>query len=218
MTEAGHPAVNLWASPEHARDFLERRRTATPQLDPGYSALLEWLPESPRRVLDLGTGDGHLAAQIRDLRPDATYVVCDFSTEMLARAAQRFADAPEVTVVEHDLEDPLPDSWGTFDLVVSALAIHHVPDERKRDLYAEIFERLEPGGVFRNFEVVASATPALHESFLRALGRTSEEDDPSDKLALVETQIEWLRSLGFADVDCFWKWREFAVFGGTKRA
>ena len=208
--------ANRWADPEHARDFLERRRRMTPHLEPGYAALLEWLPDAPRRVLALGTGDGHLAARIREQRPGVASLVCDFSTEMLARATERFADDDDVTVVEHDLEDPLPAAWGTFEVVVSALAIHHVSDERKRALYAEIFDVLEPGGLFRHFDVVASATPALHAAFLNAIGRAPEDDDPSDKLMPIEMQLECLRNRGFADVDCFWKWREFAVFGGTK--
>jgi hypothetical protein len=92
--------------------------------------------------------------------------------------------------------------------------IHHQPDERKRSLYQELFELLDPGGVFLNLEHVASATPALHAEFLDLL---DEEDDPSDQLVTVETQLEWLREIGFQDVDCMWKWRELALLHGRKR-
>ena len=90
-------------------------------------------------------------------------------------------------------------------------------DLRKRALYEEAHARLTPGGVFLNLEHVASATPALHVWFLAALGLTPEEDDPSNKLAPVETQLQWLGEIGFTDVDCHWKWRELALLAGVRR-
>jgi len=63
---------------------------------------------------------------------------------------------------------------------------------------------------------VASATVGLHARFLDALGITEADEDPSNKLASVEAQLAWLREIGFQEVDCFWKWLELAVFGGTK--
>ncbi len=205
--------VNLWSEADHARDYLERR-PSIPHREEGFGVLLEFLGPAPRRVLDLGTGDGFLLALIRDSHPGATGVAVDFSPEMLGRARARFAAEPAVTVVEHDLSRPLPDEWGTFDAVVSSFAIHHVDHPRKRALYGEVSERLEPGGVFCNLEHVESATPELHEAFLTAIG--SPKDDPSNQLLDVETQLRWLRELGFEQVDCHWKWRELALLAGVK--
>jgi SAM-dependent methyltransferase len=122
---------------------------------------------------------------------------------------------PEVEVVEHDFDEPLPDV-GTFDAVVSAFAIHHVVDARKRALYGEVYERLAPNGVFLNLEHVDSPTPELHTAFLDAIGYGEIGDDPSNKLVAVETQLAWLRDIGFAHVDCHWKWRELALLAGVK--
>jgi tRNA (cmo5U34)-methyltransferase len=206
--------VNLWTESSHARDYLEHRRDI-PHRDEGYAALLEFVPAAPRRVLDLGTGDGHLLAQVRDAHPGAAGVAVDFSAEMLGRARDRFAADPDVTVVEHNLDDPLPDSLGNFDVVVSAFAIHHVSHERKRALYGEVRDLLEPGGVFCNLDHVSSPTEALHEAFLASLGKSSSSDDPSNQLLDVETQLRGLRELGFESVDCHWKWRELALLAGT---
>jgi SAM-dependent methyltransferase len=207
--------VNLWSDAEHALAYL-RRRDDIPHRAESYDAMLELLPDRVERVLDLGCGDGLCLALVRASRPGAEGVALDFSAEMLARARVRFEGEGGVDVIEHDLDRPLPE-LGTFDAVVSGFAIHHLADERKRALYREVFERLNRGGVFVNVEHVASPTDALHVAFLDAIGYGLDGDDPSNKLVAVETQLDWLRGIGFTDVDCFWKWRELAVLAGWRR-
>ncbi|MCI0633558.1 MAG: class I SAM-dependent methyltransferase, partial [Actinobacteria bacterium] len=182
----------------------------------GDRVLMEVLPPAPRRVLDLGTGDGYTLGLLRGVNPELSGVGLDFSAEMLGRARARFDGDAAVNIVEHDLDEPLPASLGEFDLVVSSFAIHHCPHDRKRALYREVFELLEPGGVFANLEHVASPTPELHEAFLAAIGLTLADDDPSNKLLDVETQLHWFREIGFENVDCHWKWRELALLCGVK--
>jgi tRNA (cmo5U34)-methyltransferase len=211
--------VNLWSSSDHARDYLGRA-DQIPHRTEGESTLLEFLPPSARRILDLGTGDGRLLALARAEMsrrnlPVPQAVAVDFSPAMLQAARQRFAADSTVTIVEHNLDAPLP-SLGNFDAVISSFAIHHLVHERKRALYAEIFHLLNPGGVFCNLEHVASPTPRLHEEFLHAIGYMVETEDPSNKLLDVETQLAWFREIGFIDVDCHWKWRELALLVGRK--
>jgi SAM-dependent methyltransferase len=207
-------SVNLWASAQHALDYLGRADSIPHRVE-GESTLLEFIPDSARRVLDLGTGDGRLLALVKLAHPNAIAVAIDFSPAMLDAASRRFAGDPSVEVMPHNLEDPLP-QLGMFDAVVSSFAIHHLTHERKRSLYAEIHARLNPGGVFCNLEHVASATPQLHEEFLRHIGCTVETEDPSNKLLGLETQLQWLREIGFRDVDCHWKWRELALLTGRR--
>jgi ubiquinone/menaquinone biosynthesis C-methylase UbiE len=152
---------NPWTDPGHARDYLVRRDEMPHQRE-GYAALLEFVPASPRRVLDLATGDGYLLARIRALHAEVEGLAVDFSSEMLGRARARFASEPAVSVVEHNLEEALPMSWGTFDVIVSSYAIHHLEHDRKRALYGEVRHLLEPGGQFCNLDHVASPTPELH--------------------------------------------------------
>ena len=114
----------------------------------------------------------------------------------------------------------------------------HLPDDRKKTLYSEIYELLSEGGVFLNLEHVASETPAgvelFDQYFIDHLFDFHSKSDPAversgisnsyysrpDKneniLALVDEQCEWLRDIGFEDVDCFFKVFELALFGGRK--
>ncbi len=209
------PPVNRWTDATHALAYL-RTMDAVPHRTEGEAVLLDFLPPSPSRVLDLGTGDGRLMALVRTARPGTKGLAVDFSPTMLARARDRFADDADVTVVGHDLERPLVSAWGAFDAVVSSFAIHHCTDARKRALYGEVFALLRPGGVFLNLEHVASPTPELHRHFLHALQIDPADDDPSNKLLDVETQLGWLRAIGFAQVDCHWKWLELALLAAVR--
>jgi len=212
-----NPPINLWISPDHARDYLERADSISHRAE-GEAALLEFIPEAPHRILDLGTGDGRLLALVKKhvaTRRETEAVAIDFSPSMLEAARERFAQDSSVTVISHNLDEPLP-SLGKFDAVISCFAIHHLVHERKRALYAEIHDLLNPGGVFCNLEHVSSPSPRLHEDFLHRIGYTVETEDPSNKLLDVETQLQWLREIGFADVDCHWKWRELALLAARK--
>jgi tRNA (cmo5U34)-methyltransferase len=181
----------------------------------GESVLLEQIPKDARRVLDLGTGNGRLLRLLRANRPGMQGVGIDFSEVMLGEARRSFAGDGRIELVEHDLTQPLP-ALGSFDVVVSSFAIHHLEHERKRELYEEVFALLEPGGMFANFEHVASASERLHLAFFAAIEEPLEEADPSDRLLDVHTQLEWLREIGFEDVDCYWKWLEMALLVGVK--
>jgi tRNA (cmo5U34)-methyltransferase len=207
-------ATNLWTRTDHVLEYFNRA-DSIPHRTEGESALLEFIPQTTRRVLDLGTGDGRLLGLVKREHPNTEAVAIDFSPAMLEAAEKRFAGDSSVTVVAHNLDDPLRD-LGKFDAVVSCFAIHHVVDERKRALYSEIHALLNSGGVFCNLEHVASPSPNLHEQFLRGIGFTLETEDPSNKLLDVETQLQWLREIGFVEVDCHWKWRELALLAGRR--
>ena len=212
-------AVNLWTRTDHALDYLERADSITHRTE-GEATLLEFIPRTTRRILDLGTGDGRLLAlvlreQVKREHPNTEAVAIDFSPAMIEAAKKRFAGDSSVAVETHNLDNPLPDQ-GKFDAVISCFAIHHLMHERKRALYSEVHGLLNAGGVFCNLEHVASPTPRLHEEFLQGIGFTLETEDPSNKLLDVATQLQWLREIGFVDVDCHWKWRELALLAGRR--
>jgi tRNA (cmo5U34)-methyltransferase len=207
-------SINLWTSADHALGYLAKA-DRIPHRTEGEAVLLELVPKTAKRILDLGTGNGRLLALLKLERPDVQSVALDFSPTMLKEARKHFSKDASVTVIEHNLDESLPD-LGSFDAIVSSFAIHHLIDTRKQSLYTEIFNLLEPGGIFCNLEHVASATPAIHQRFREAIGYGNEPEDPSNKLLNVETQLRWFREIGFMDVDCYWKWLELALLVGIK--
>lgn len=206
--------INEYLTAEHALAYLAKS-DRIPHRSEGETTLLELLPGTVKRVLDVGCGDGRLMALVKLARPEVTGTALDFSPVMLEAARKRFADDSSIEIVEHDLGQPLPD-LGKFDAIVSCFAIHHLDDARKRELYREIFEALNPHGIFCNLEHVASPTQDLHAEFYSAIHEALENEDPSNQCAPVEPQLEWLRQIGFQNVDCFWKWRELALLAGYK--
>jgi tRNA (cmo5U34)-methyltransferase len=199
-----------WSDPGRVAEYLSRQ---IPHRQIAEEMLLEALPERVDRFFDLGTGDGRLLALVRERHPDASAIGVDTSEPMLLRAAERFKGDPRVELREHDLRLALP-KMESVDVVVSALAIHHLEDERKRELFAEVHALLAPSGVFANLDLVASASMRLHERFRREIGRV--EDDPTDRLADLSAQLEWLRDAGFGEVDCYFKWLELALIVAVK--
>lgn len=197
--------LDEWSDPERVAEYLARE---IPYRDVAERMLLEALPERVERFLDLGTGDGRLLALLHERYPQAEGVGIDSSPPMLDRAVERFVEHPLILVREHDLADPLT-GLQRVDAIVSALAIHHLPDKRKHTLFKEIYALLAPGGTFINLDLVTSPTPELHERFRQAIGR--EQDDPTDHLAGLCEQLGWLRDAGFEQADCRFKWLELAL-------
>jgi SAM-dependent methyltransferase len=237
-------AAEVWKQREVAAAFLNERSLLIPDRQRQLDVLLRvlrFLPREPASFLDLGTGDGILLATVLQVYPRATGVAVDFSPLMLEQARRRLAPFGErVRIVEADLQAP---AWrtqtpGPFDAVISGFAIHHLPHERKHSLYREIYDLLAEGGVFLNAEHVASPSPRVEEMFDDAMTdhlyqrrrETGEEvtreqvqrdflqrpDRAANILAPVEEQCGWLRDIGFRDVDCFWKYFELAIFGGSR--
>lgn len=187
--EKSNVSYSEWQTIDHAFAYLSRADKLPHRIE-GEKVLLDQISPKVKHVLDLGTGDGRLLSLVLLQNPSAEGVALDFSEPMIAQAKKRFANDKRVTIVKHDFSYQLPGNLGCFDAVVSSLAIHHLTDERKKQLYSEIFNHLNSGGVFCNLEHVSSATMNLHMKFISSIGQTPETEDPSNKLLDVETQLQ----------------------------
>jgi tRNA (cmo5U34)-methyltransferase len=205
-----------WRALQRAEDWSSCREGLPHAVDAETMLVEHLIHGEVGRILDLGSGDGHMIAVLRERWPDAAAIGLDLSPALVDAAQQRFVGAKEVRVEAHDLMQPLPRTLGQFDVVVSALAIHHLPDERKRGLFSEVFELLRPDGVFYDLDVVTAPTAEIHALSQAAFGFDGRQQDPSDQPARLEDQLSWLREAGFGNVDCFWKWLELSLVGGTK--
>jgi tRNA (cmo5U34)-methyltransferase len=212
---------------EQAAGYDAVRRRLIPPYDDFYGTAIEavgLVPRPPRRILDLGAGTGLLSRRVADAYPQADLVLLDGAPAMLEQAREALGDRAGYAV--GDLAGPLPP--GRWDAVVSALAIHHLPDEAKRTLFGRVAEALEPGGVFVNAEQVAGPAPywdelyaRWHEQSARAAGSDdaewagAEERMQFDRCASVESHLAWLREAGL-DADCLFHRFRFAVLVGRR--
>lgn len=236
---------HVWKLPAIVNRFLSYR-SAIPLAQEQIGVMMSILRSRGRpvkRFFDLGCGDGILAAAILGEYPAAQGVLVDFSVPMLKQARQHLKEYDAQLAFEDlDYGDPAwaksMRAYAPFDTAVSGYSIHHQPDARKREVYAEIYSLLSPGGWFINIEHVSSAAQLNIDLFehhyvsaryaiekqnggVRSFKELAEEyknrpDKDANILAPVELQCNWLREIGYDEVDCYFRIYELAVFAGRR--
>jgi tRNA (cmo5U34)-methyltransferase len=243
-----HDTLCGWGDRGKVAWFVENAETVIPRRREQLGLLAELIP-APRdaaiAVLDLGAGFGAVTEQILTRYVNASVTCVDGSAEMVRIARERMAKyGARVRFCNGDLAEA---AWrrpvgGSFEAAVSAVAIHHLSDERKRVLYREVYELLRPGGVFLNNDLVA--TPQVlrtrfeelnllaiqeQDRLKRGWERPLEEihaemreqlqaagPQHHSQIADLSDQLEWLREAGFKSVDCYWRYLDLSIFGGAK--
>ncbi len=236
----------VWKTAALSKTYLEGVRGAIPlaaeQLDV-MRRIIRMAQPNLKTFLDLGCGDGILGRVILNEYTDAKGIFLDFSEAMIAATKQQIGN--KLGQAEFIVQDYGEKSWFEaipremkFDVIVSGFSIHHQPNERKKEIYQEIYSLLQPGGFFLNLEHVCSKSSLIenvfNELFIDSLyafhqqnGSVKSKDEIAreyynrpDKeaniLAPVETQCDWLKDIGFVNVDCFFKIFELALFGGMR--
>jgi tRNA (cmo5U34)-methyltransferase len=179
-------------------------RTEIPRYDELQERVVEATRDlAPRAILELGTGSGETASRLLAAHPAARLVGVDSSPEMLV-AARGALPTDRVELRRARLEDELP--AGPFELVVSALAVHHLTAEEKADLFGRVAEALRPAGRFVLGDVVVPDRPE------DAVIPLEEGFDRPDR---AEAQVEWLRAAGL-EADVFWAAQDLAVLRGDR--
>ena len=142
-------------------------------------------------------------------------------------AKERFSNQPNVKYIIGDYTKY--DFSERYDIVASALSIHHLEDKSKKELYKNIYSILLENGIFINADQVYGETPFI-ESFNKTIWIQSIENSglsreellagyermKLDKEAKLNDQLDWLKEIGFTDVSCIYKYYHFAVMLGRK--
>jgi tRNA (cmo5U34)-methyltransferase len=216
---------------EAAADYDRARRQLVPGLDGFYGAALESVPfrqDAQIQVLDLGAGTGLLSSMVAGRFPRSRVTLVDLSVEMLRVARRRLSEGNgrfEFRNMDY-ARKPLPRG---YDLVVSALSIHHLTHGDKKELFEKVHDSLAEGGYFVNADQVQGETleeeTSYREWWLRRVREAGVSEGDlaaalsrmrADRNASLRAQLEWLAETGFESVRCAYTDHRFAVYGGRK--
>jgi len=232
-----------WANAEFAQQYrdnadiyiIERRRMFS-IMRSFYAYYL--VGDRDTHILDLGCGDGIVAEQVLSVDARATATLVDGSEEMLAKAKERLSKYGSARYICASFQDLLRAGMieGEYDLVASSMAIHHLTMEEKSALFALVYDHLRPGGCFMNIDTVLPPSDEIEGWYLKIwqewmdaeqlrLGVSGEQfntvikrykDNNDNKPDTLDDQLNALKNIGYREVDCYYKYGIFAMFGGRK--
>ncbi|MFT4204183.1 MAG: class I SAM-dependent methyltransferase [Chitinophagaceae bacterium] len=181
-----------------------------------------------KTILDVGAGTGLMSAFFHGKYPDAQLTLVDISEKMLNKAKDRFEGEDNVHYLQADFAD-VDFGENQYDAVISGLAIHHLPDDLKRVLFAKVYRALKLDGIFINADQVEGETAAIDRFYkgnwvrkVKDCSLTEEEKQSAfervkiDIFAKLSDQLQWLRDAGFEDVGNYYQYYNFVVFSGRK--
>jgi tRNA (cmo5U34)-methyltransferase len=214
-----------------AQDYDAQREYIIPEMQQYYGAAV-WAMETnePKpAILDVGAGTGLLSAFVLEKFPDARLTLMDISENMLDMARKRFVTRPGTEYIICDYSRS--ELGGPYDMICSALSIHHLSPEDKRLLFKRIFSALRPGGMFVNADQADGETLYFKKryldywnDFLNNAPMTEEQHaeilkrrDTLDRNDKLSDQLSWLAKAGFSDVDVVYKNRTFIVTVARKK-
>lgn len=221
--------VQTWAAEAKTRERAEGARRLF------MASLLPFAEQDAFRFLDLGAGTGAASRPILDAYPRSTAILADFSAAMRGLGEQEMAPyAGRYRYVEYDMS---ASDWpaaipAALDAVVTSLCVHHLPDDRKQELFTEVFGHLAPGGWYLNYDPVRAEDPVVTATWARVndardpeaaakrLHRSPEDQARWDNhvrfISPLPQQLEYLRVAGFHGIDVYWKELDYVVYGGCR--
>ncbi|HZQ35634.1 MAG TPA: class I SAM-dependent methyltransferase [Dehalococcoidia bacterium] len=223
-----------WREPERVQEYVTRMDANAGEREQQFALLARLLPypaEDPIAVLDLGAGYGAVAAAVLSVYPNASATLLDISEAMMSVGAERMAPfAGRYRYLHGDFADgTLPEALrGPFHAIVSARAIHHLPADATRSLYAACAARLLPGGCLFNLDMVAAADEDAATVYRRAETRARQQRGAAPAATAAQSghrherfhplgdHLAWLRQAGLVAVDCYAKWLGNALIGGFR--
>ncbi len=212
-----------------AKRYDSRRKDLIPCFDDYYGTIIDLLPDDNQspKILDIGAGTGLLTQMVYEKFPEAEITLIDIADEMLDVARDRFRGVDSISYVTADYTKH--DFTEKFDIIVSALSIHHLTHEDKETLYRTCSKMLTAKGIFVNGDQFLGTTPENEELYqkwwvakMREANLSDEEFEgwkprtAMDKTATVSENLHWLEKAGFTNADIFYKNRNFGVIYGEK--
>ena len=179
-------------------------------------------------ILDLGCGTGNMTKKIKDCFVNSVITCVDFSDNMLEAAEKKLSGKDGVRYVKSDISELVLEAG--YNAVVSSLAIHHLEDSQKIQLFRTVFDCLCEGGIFVNADIVLGSADTIQKTYVMKWKEYMLRNVPSDEIentwipkyeredkpAVLIDQTRWLEEAGFRNVDIVWKYYNFGVYCGFK--
>lgn len=189
-------------------------------------------------VLDLGCGDGIVIQKLLKTDASIAATLIDGSEDMLYKAKDQLKDFENIHFIQASFQEILDKNIALprYDFIISSLAIHHLIMEKKTALFRTIYNYLNVGGYFLNIDVILAPSDALEQWYLLLWKQWIDErksflgikdghydhivkeykDNTDNKPDTLDVQLKTLQAIGFKEVDCFYKYGIFTMYGGRK--
>jgi tRNA (cmo5U34)-methyltransferase len=232
-----------WAQPDFSRKFVESADIAIVERKRSHTIMKSFfshfcVQKDTVDLLDLGCGDGILTYELKQAGYPVSATLVDGSEEMLRKAEERLKGYGDISAVRASFQEITGGKAvaGDFDFIVSSLAIHHLDMNEKKELFRWVHSRLKSKGCFMNIDSVLAPNEALEGWYMAlwqewiaekkaAAGIAGDiyddtmkryKDNKDNKPDTLDAQLDALRTIGFRDVDCYYKYGIFAIYGGRK--
>ena len=234
-----------WADNEFAREyrdnadiFIVERQRMIGIMASFYRYFISG--NNKKELLDLGCGDGIITQSILENDGNVSATLVDASDDMLVKAGERLKDYKDIDYIMASFQEVMGQDIirSSFDFIVSSLAIHHLTTDEKMKFFNKIHSHLHKGGYFLNIDVILPPTDTLEQWYLQLWNEWMEEKKTllgierdlfsdvtrrykaydENKPDTLDSQLNTLRDIGFIEVDCFYKYGVFAVYGGKREA
>lgn len=214
---------------ECASKYDEMIEKIVPYYHEQHDIILSLIPfskDAKIKVLDLGIGTGALSHLLLTYYPNSKIYGIDLSKNMIEVSKKRLKEFEDRIVLScGDIEEISFDD--DYDIVVAGLSVHHLTDEAKRNFFKKIYNSLKEGGVFIIRDLIKSESDRINDLYFKLWcdfeqkngvdpKKMSENFQEEDIPSTMENHIDWLKEAGFEDVDCVWKYCDFAIFAAYK--
>ena len=200
-----------------------------PCYDDFYKIAVEIIPfkrDKNIKVLDLGAGIGLISSLVASKYEKSDITLIDVSENMLSQAKNsldKLSNKFSYLVVNYSKSE----LSGSFDIIISALSIHHLTGEEKKSLFKNIFSHLNDGGIFINADQVQGETAEIETKYREVWLKQVQENGVGkselaaalermreDKMSPLSSQLQWLKEAGFKETNCWYKNYSFVVYSG----